>query len=173
MSGIVRKIDELGRIVIPKELRKTLNIKNSDDIEINISENKLILEKYYRLNSLKEILNNYSFILEKYLSCDFIITDKEKVIITAKKIKEIFDNSEINNNILSMIENRKQLLENSKPIIKFNSVLSLNKNYYFHPIIINADTLGSIFLLSENLIIEKDITIVEIIIQLLKLRLET
>ena len=58
MSGIVRKIDDLGRIVIPKELRKSLNIKNSDDLEIKITDNKIILEKYYRLQNLKDIFNH-------------------------------------------------------------------------------------------------------------------
>ena len=59
MSGIVRKVDELGRIVIPKELRKNLNIKNSDDLEISIDNDKIILEKFYRLRNLKDVLNNY------------------------------------------------------------------------------------------------------------------
>ncbi|WP_347549738.1 AbrB/MazE/SpoVT family DNA-binding domain-containing protein [Pseudalkalibacillus hwajinpoensis] len=45
-TGVVRKIDELGRIVIPKELRRTLDIQVKDPIEIFISENKVILQKY-------------------------------------------------------------------------------------------------------------------------------
>ena len=44
-TGIVRNVDELGRIVIPKEMRTTLNIKNSDPIEIYVSEDKIILKK--------------------------------------------------------------------------------------------------------------------------------
>jgi len=47
-TGIVRKIDNLGRIVIPKELRKTMNIKEKDPIEIYVGDNnkRVILEKY-------------------------------------------------------------------------------------------------------------------------------
>ncbi len=45
-TGVVRKIDELGRIVIPKELRRTLDINVKDPIEIFTSENKVILQKY-------------------------------------------------------------------------------------------------------------------------------
>ena len=45
-TGIVRNVDELGRIVIPKEMRRTMNIKNSDPIEIFVEEDKIILKKY-------------------------------------------------------------------------------------------------------------------------------
>ncbi|WP_080848528.1 AbrB/MazE/SpoVT family DNA-binding domain-containing protein [Cytobacillus gottheilii] len=45
-TGIVRKVDELGRIVIPKELRKTLNIQIKDPIEIFVEDEKIILRKY-------------------------------------------------------------------------------------------------------------------------------
>lgn len=171
MSGIVRKIDELGRIVIPKELRKSLNIKNSDDIEIILIDNKIVLEKYYRLKSLEDIVLKYSSILDKYLISEFIITDKEKIIITSKNLKEII-NTKIGLPIIDMIEDRKQVLENKNKNIKISNTLELKKYFYFCPIIINTDILGSIILFNDNVINEKDTTIVEIIIHLLKLKLE-
>ena len=45
-TGIVRKIDELGRIVLPKELRKCLNIKTGDDFQISLDSERIILERY-------------------------------------------------------------------------------------------------------------------------------
>lgn len=45
-TGIVRKVDELGRIVIPIELRRTLDIAEKDSLEIYVSENTIILKKY-------------------------------------------------------------------------------------------------------------------------------
>ena len=42
-TGIVRKIDELGRIVIPKEIRKNLNIRNGEDVQIFIQDNSIVL----------------------------------------------------------------------------------------------------------------------------------
>ncbi|MCL2518552.1 MAG: AbrB/MazE/SpoVT family DNA-binding domain-containing protein [Oscillospiraceae bacterium] len=45
-TGIVRKIDELGRIVLPIEIRNTMDIKNRDSIEIFVSDDKIILKKY-------------------------------------------------------------------------------------------------------------------------------
>ena len=45
-TGIVRKVDELGRIVLPKELRRTLNIDPRDALEIYVDGNRIILKKY-------------------------------------------------------------------------------------------------------------------------------
>ncbi|QQK78519.1 AbrB/MazE/SpoVT family DNA-binding domain-containing protein [Salicibibacter cibi] len=45
-TGIVRKVDELGRIVIPMELRKSMEIANRDPMEIYVSEDQIILKKY-------------------------------------------------------------------------------------------------------------------------------
>ncbi len=45
-TGIVRNIDELGRVVVPKELRKKLGIANTDPVEIYVEEDKIILKKY-------------------------------------------------------------------------------------------------------------------------------
>ncbi|MCY7629370.1 MULTISPECIES: AbrB/MazE/SpoVT family DNA-binding domain-containing protein [Bacillus] len=47
-TGIVRKVDELGRIVLPKELRRVLQIKERDPMEILVEDEKIILRKYYR-----------------------------------------------------------------------------------------------------------------------------
>ena len=60
-TGIIRKIDELGRIVLPKELRKYLNINPGDDFQITIENEKIILEKYSRLQNeeLELIWRNY------------------------------------------------------------------------------------------------------------------
>ena len=65
-TGIIRKIDELGRIVLPKELRKYLNINPGDDFQIILNGNKIILEKYSYLSNYKEetikIINSFSTI---------------------------------------------------------------------------------------------------------------
>ena len=45
-TGIVRKVDELGRVVLPIELRRSLNINEKDSLEIFVDDNKIILKKY-------------------------------------------------------------------------------------------------------------------------------
>ena len=55
-TGIVRRIDDLGRIVIPKEIRKTLRIKDGDPLEINISNENIILKKYSTLEDIRDYM---------------------------------------------------------------------------------------------------------------------
>lgn len=172
MSGIVRKIDDLGRIVIPKELRKILNFKNNDDIEIKIVDNKIILEKYYRLKSLESEMEIYVSILERWVSSDFLITDKEKIIFCSKNLKDKMQDIKISPLFSKMIDDRKQVLENSIKPFKINNSSTINECYYFSPLIINTDALGSIVLFNKNAINEKDITIIDIMIQFLTIRLE-
>ncbi len=169
MSGIVRKVDELGRIVIPKELRKNLNIKNSDDLEITIDNDKIVLEKFYRLRNLKDVLNNYFCVLERFLNSNFIITDKENIILTCKKQSELKDRK-LSYQYIDMMNTRKQNICNGN--LKITNDYEISKNYYFYPMIINTDILGSLLLYSDNRIEEKDLLIVEIFIFLLKEKLE-
>ena len=171
MSGIVRKIDDLGRIVIPKEIRKSLNIKNSDDIEIKLDENKVVLEKYYRLKSLKEILNDYCNILDRFLSSGYIITDKENIIITSKEFINL-KGERISNKIIELLDCRKSKLDNNYIPIKLTTKFEISKNYYFYPIIIDTDIFGSIVLLNNKKIDASDLLVVDIFNHLLKEKIE-
>ena len=73
LTGIVRKIDELGRIVLPKELRKTLNINPGDDFQISVDNEKIILEKYF-------VLKNNETELIKIIEC-FNDIDENKIFL--------------------------------------------------------------------------------------------
>ena len=77
-TGIVRKIDELGRIVLPKELRKCLNINTGDDFQIRVEDEKIILEKYsYLKNYEQEILK----IINCFISETTYVSDIKQFII--------------------------------------------------------------------------------------------
>ena len=58
-TGIIRRIDELGRIVIPKEIRKNLRIKNGESLEIYLENDSIILRKYSQIESLKHVSIDY------------------------------------------------------------------------------------------------------------------
>ena len=167
MSGIVRKIDELGRIVIPKELRKSLNVKNGDDLEIKVVDNKIMLEKYYRLKSLNDIFDNYCQMLNRFLSSNYIITDKENIILASKELIQL-KGLKLNKRIIELIDSRKPLLDNNLPILKISEDIEVNKNYYFCPIIIDTDIIGSIILFNNKEIDQKEKFIVDIFLYLLK-----
>ena len=83
-TGLVRKIDELGRIVVPKEIRRSLGIKDGEEMEIYIDESSIILKKFQRLLTFKDLLFNYVGLFDKVMPISLIITDRDSVILTNK-----------------------------------------------------------------------------------------
>lgn len=87
-TGIVRRIDELGRVVVPKELRRQLRIDEGDAIEIFTEENgEIVLKKFSPLWGLETEAQGYVEALERSTECYVIITDKDQVIACSEDLK--------------------------------------------------------------------------------------
>ena len=78
-TGIVRKIDELGRIVLPIEIRNTMSIKNRDAIEIFVDEDKIILKKYEPSCIFCNNADNVTYFKGKLICADCLETLKHSV----------------------------------------------------------------------------------------------
>lgn len=157
-SGIVRKIDDLGRIVLPKELRKHLNIKSGDDFEINIESNKIVLEKYSRLETFEEYIN-------KIIIC-FLSVLNYKIFITINDM--IIDNkNKINDNISKIIQERKLYMKDTRERIEISKNYFLEGKIVILPIVIDSDLLGSIIIVGNDNI-NNMINISKIILNLIK-----
>ena len=79
-NNYIRKIDELGRIVIPKEVRNKLKINENESILISCNDNKINLSKYSYLNNYNKFLNELCELLTEIYKIQIIITDREKVL---------------------------------------------------------------------------------------------
>ena len=107
--GMVRKVDELGRVVIPKEMRRILNIKTGSSIEMSINEkNQVVLEKFSEMSNVLFFADNLISVVYDELKLPCLLTDDEKVLVVKGVNK---------NNFLD-----KKLLENFK---------TKTKNFYF------------------------------------------
>ena len=83
-TGIVRRIDDLGRIVIPKEIRRTQRIRESDPMEIYTSHSgEIMLKKYSPIGELGEFAQDYAYSVSQATGHRVIITDREAVIAAA------------------------------------------------------------------------------------------
>ena len=141
-TGIYRKIDDLGRIVLPKELRNSLNINSGDDLEITIDNNKIILEKFSKLDSFENII-------KKFINC-FYVSEDSKLFVTIND-RIINYNDEIVTSIISkLIKFRKIYLNDKIDRIIISKNLSLKGKVIIYPIVINSDLLGSIILVFEG-----------------------
>lgn len=141
-TGIIRKIDDLGRIVLPKELRRHLNINTGDDFQIILDNNRIILERYsYLKNYEKDILK----IIESFIE----VTNYDINLVINNEIVNK-NNSKILENIINIISERKLYVKEEVQNYKIsNDVIKEGKIVIF-PIVINSDLLGSIIIISKD-----------------------
>lgn len=169
VKGIVRRIDELGRVVVPKEIRKSLHIKNGENLEIFVNNDEIILKKYSEIGNIKEISDNISETLNTYLKANVLISDTDKYISIAGSLKNKYLNKEISENVLKCINERKIKTLNSLKITKEEME---NKNIILCPIISNGDSLGSIIVISKKEIDKNQIEIVNLLSKVLAKHIE-
>ena len=80
-TGIVRRIDDLGRVVIPKEIRRTLRIREGDPLEIFTDrEGEIILKKYSPIGELGTLAKLYCESLSQTMGCTVCITDMDQIV---------------------------------------------------------------------------------------------
>lgn len=82
-TGIVRKIDELGRVVIPKEIRRTLHMKEGCPVEIYTDNSMIVLRKYSPLNAIENYVEEYVTSIAQICDCTVLVCDDEGVVATA------------------------------------------------------------------------------------------
>ena len=87
-TGIVRRIDDLGRVVIPKEIRRTMRIKEGDPLEIFVDrEGEVILKKYSPITELGDFAKEYADALSDTLGATILIADRDEIIAVAAALK--------------------------------------------------------------------------------------
>ena len=142
-TGIIRRIDELGRIVIPKEIRKKLKIYEGENIEIFINNEQIILQKYSDINNIKDIAQKITDSIFYVLKDTVIITDNEFVIAASGKKRKELIGKKISTDLF---KNKKNIIDNMK----------IEGYYKINPITENGDIKGFIILISSEITKEKE-----------------
>ncbi|MDA8145249.1 MAG: AbrB/MazE/SpoVT family DNA-binding domain-containing protein, partial [Thermaerobacter sp.] len=97
-TGIVRRIDDLGRVVIPKEIRRTLRIREGDPLEIFVDrDGEVILKKYSPIGELGEFAKEYADSLHEAVGHVALIADRDVVIAVSGAPKKEFMNKAVGN----------------------------------------------------------------------------
>lgn len=106
-TGIVRRIDDLGRIVVPKEIRKVLRIREGDPLEIFTGkEGEIVLKKYSPMADLTEFSQRYVEAISQSLGLPVAITDRDTVIAVAGMPKKELLGKELHRDIENVINER-------------------------------------------------------------------
>ena len=172
LAGIVRRIDELGRIVIPKEIRKTLHIKNGENLEIFINDDQIILKKYSELGNLSELSDTIAQTLNLYLKTSVLISDTDKFISISGPLKKQYQNREISETILKYINARKIVTVQDKKI-NLTKDKTEDGNIVVSPIIANGDEIGSIVVVSNEELTKNNIDMINLLSKVLAKHIES
>ena len=155
-TGVVRRIDDLGRVVIPKEIRKTLRIKEGDPLEIFTDrEGQVILKKYSPIGELSEFATGYAETLAKTTGHIACITDKDTIIAVSGGSKKEFLEQDVSRELEKLMEDKevytsKENSDMAMPITKNDTNEKKNKSQIVYPIISNGDTIGTVILMSKD-----------------------
>ena len=161
-TGVIRRIDDLGRVVIPKEVRKNLKIKNGENVEIFIDNEDIVLKKYSPLENLDSVTENYVEAMYHTIRRNIIITDRDKVIATGSNIKNKYKGNDISPFVERLIERRDNLVEYKKVKVNFINGVEEFCSYSCSPIIGDGDCIGYVIIFSNDsplLEIEEKMTI--------------
>lgn len=151
-TGIVRRIDDLGRVVIPKEIRRTLRIREGDPLEIFVDrDGEVILKKYSPISELGDFAREYAEALYDSLNNPVLICDRDTYIAVAGGSKKDF----LNKNISELVE--KTMEDRNTTIVTQQGNLALVdgneeplSSYTIGPIIANGDPIGAVIIFAKE-----------------------
>lgn len=151
-TGIVRRIDDLGRVVIPKEIRRTLRIREGDPLEIFVDrEGEVILKKYSPISELGDFAKEYADALYDSLGHIVLIADRDTYIAVSGGSKKEYTNKSIGELVEQTMEERKSRLEMSAGEVNLVSDYTEPvKSIVISPIIAGGDPIGAVILLNKE-----------------------
>jgi AbrB family transcriptional regulator (stage V sporulation protein T) len=154
-TGIVRRIDDLGRVVIPKEIRRTLRIREGDPLEIFTDrEGEVILKKYSPIGELNEFANEYCESLYEATSYTAIISDRDTIIAIAGGSKKEYLEKKVSLELERIMESRNAYItkDNNKPIKLFYEDTKQEEYtaQVIAPIVMQGDPIGTVILMSKE-----------------------
>ncbi|TRM11118.1 stage V sporulation protein T [Lentibacillus cibarius] len=151
-TGIVRRIDDLGRVVIPKEIRRTLRIREGDPLEIFVDrEGEVILKKYSPISELGTFAKEYAEALFDSLNHPVLICDRDEIIAVAGESKNDYLNQSIGAQPENTMESRTMSYETEQAAVELIKGQDEQlDSYCISPIIANGDPIGCVMLFSKD-----------------------
>ncbi len=149
-TGVVRRIDDLGRIVIPKELRRTLRIRDGESLEIFVENEMITLKKYSSMSDIKEISNNLVNTINQTILKNVIITDRDKVISASSNIKMQYLDKNISKYLEQKLNSREMVVEKDLHDVEIVDGVNESLAFVISPIIMNGDVVGNVVIFSDK-----------------------
>ena len=145
-TGIVRRIDDLGRVVIPKEIRRTMRIREGDPLEIFTDrEGEVIFKKYSPIGELQNFATEYCETLQRTSGMPIFICDRDAVIAVSGASKREYMDKKISKDLEDIMDNRALYHRNQKSEDRF--ITDFGREHFIScamPILSEGDVIGCV-----------------------------
>ena len=148
-TGIVRRIDDLGRVVIPKEIRRVMRLREGDPLEIYTeADGSVVFRKYSPVGEMSRVSEEYAEAINRTSGIPIAICDRDNVIAVAGVSRKEYLQKPISGGLSSVLSNRKKYTSGSGKDITVTdggSVVS-----YLSPIVSDGSVIGAIMSLKQD-----------------------
>ena len=153
-TGIVRRIDDLGRVVIPKEIRRTLRIREGDPLEIyTATDGEVIFKKYSPVGELSTFASQYADVLSRISSMPTLVCDRDHVIAVAGVSKREYLERRVTSVLENYMENRRSYSAHTNSVDEVQPVEGMETPAaIIYPIIASGDVTGAVVMLKGDTI---------------------
>ncbi|MBE3597142.1 MAG: stage V sporulation protein T [Hydrogenibacillus sp.] len=151
-TGIVRRIDDLGRVVIPKEIRRTLRIREGDPLEIFVDQDgEIVLKKYSPIGEFGDAVREYAEALHESLGHLALISDRDRFVAAAGSGKKTWIDKPIGPLLEESMNERRIIKEQNAGEYEFVAgEREAARAFVVVPIIAAGDPIGTVLLISKN-----------------------
>ena len=152
-TGVVRRIDELGRIVVPKEIRRNMRIREGDSLEIFIDGTEsIILKKYSQVESIYSFLAQYVDAIYSSTKKEIIVTDTQTVIAAAGSFRKDIVGKRIDLRLDDKIQKRTTQTFERGSNLEVSDNFVITKAAILKPIAVYGDIIGCVIIIGDNFI---------------------
>ncbi|MFA5407336.1 MAG: stage V sporulation T C-terminal domain-containing protein [Bacilli bacterium] len=168
-TGVSRRIDELGRIVIPKEIRKNLRIRSGETLDILVNDEAIILAKQSSINGFEDMAKKSIDAVNEVLNTNILITNRDRVVAASSPIYKKYYGKDLNPKIIDLMLQHSIIIEKNLREIAIIDEFTDNASYILNPIIVDGDVAGLVIALGFNdKVTELDEKIVKIISKIIE-----
>lgn len=151
-AGIVRRIDELGRIVIPKELRRTMRLNEGDEMEICSNGESITLRKYSGFESVRNLVRAVSALLSRATDADVLFVTAESVSVAEGKNKRHYAGLRLTDAFAGIVRRRRTDILHGEALNNiFSDADCLCCYIVLEPVTVGGDLVGAALLMLDNL----------------------
>lgn len=168
-TGVVRRVDDLGRIVIPKEIRRNLKIRDGEEVEIYVGNEGIILKKFSKMADFSSIAKKIIDVVSPLIGKTILVCDRDVFIAGSGDLKKNYLGKDISHNVDKSISKGITVVENNISSIELIDGMYDRYSHIICPIVSYGDVIGGVIAFSANQeLLEFDVTVIRLIVQFLE-----